>query len=111
MKKIALLLLMSVFCLALFAQEKKEKPFTLNPWRGANGWQASAGYFRHFEADVSYIITSYPKIVLEQDYGLIAGFESISAGINYANFRGQSFIGPKAYFQVTAIYPYCTGWV
>jgi hypothetical protein len=98
-KMVLLLLLLLVFGLSLFAQDKKKG---LSPWGGLNGVQASVGFVNHFEGDVSYIVTSRPQPDPRCcDFGAIFGFQSISAGINYAYTGNTSFVGPKVYFQGT----------
>jgi hypothetical protein len=102
MKKIVLLLLLVLaFGISLFSQDKKRG---LNPWGGLNGVQVSMSVVNHFETDASYILTSRPQPDPRCcDFGVFYGFQSISAGINYANINNKSFIGPKVYYQMTFV--------
>jgi hypothetical protein len=102
MKKILLLLLLvAAFAVSVFSQNKPDKKFNPNPFGGRNGYQISMGFFNHFEADVSYIMTTRPRQIVEPDYGTLLGFQTISTGINYACANNNSYVGPKVYLQGT----------
>ncbi len=77
---------------------KVEKKFKVNPWENVNGFRVAPSYYKNFELEISYLITSYPK----KDPGF-GGFINlvhyIGAGIEYVNVGNQNAIGAKLSYE------------
>lgn len=77
---------------------KFDKKFRINPWENVNGFRIAPSYYKNFELEISYLITSFPK----KDPGF-GGFAMlvhyIGAGIEYVNVGNQNAIGTKLSYE------------
>lgn len=100
--KILILILTVLFAYPTFGQMQNpetQKTFSLNPWEDVNGYRISVGYFRDFEAEVSYLISSYPRT--EQGFGgLTMLVQNIGIGAGYAQDGNRHAIGGKLSYEV-----------
>ena len=98
---ILLILLFSVW--PIFSQINENNPdvkkFRLNPWDNINGFRVAPSYYKNFEFEASYLISSYPT----QDPGF-GGFamlvQYVGVGVEYVNFEKQHAIGAKLSYEV-----------
>jgi hypothetical protein len=76
-----------------------DKPsFTLNPWDNINGLRVATNFVSDYEAEASYLITSYPK--MEPGFGAMAmRVQYIGLGIEYLNIDRRNFMGFKASYE------------
>ena len=79
--------------------EDGSKKFTLNPWNNINGFRIAPSYYKHFEFEASYILSSYP----EHDPGF-GGFamlvQYVGVGVEYLNVGNQHAVGAKVSYEV-----------
>ena len=85
---------------SIFSQiPKNENKFKINPWDNVNGFRIAPSYFKNFEFEASYIISSYP----EQDPGFGGFFllvQNIGVGLEYLQVGNQSAIGTKISYEL-----------
>jgi len=101
----AILFLLSLPVLPASAQQQDDvhkKRFLLNPWENVNGWRVGASFRQNLEAEVSYIISSYPT--KEQGYGgLVMPIQNIGAGLEYVRYEKQHAAGAKLSYEFSIL--------
>ncbi|MDR6966249.1 hypothetical protein J2X31_000242 [Flavobacterium arsenatis] len=76
----------------------EDKKFTLNPWDNINGFRVATSYYKNFEFEASYLISSYPR--QEPGFGGFAMLvQYVGAGIEYVNVGNQHAIGAKLSYE------------
>lgn len=74
------------------------KKFQLNPWDNINGIKIAPSFYKNFELEVAYFISSYPE--LDPGYG---GFfqlvQNVGLGVEYINSGNQNAIGGKITYE------------
>lgn len=101
MKKLAFICLLTSLSYWVYGQKERR---SINPWKGLNGFQVATSIGeRYYEAEASYLLTSSQPYRGGEDWDALFGFQSISLGLDYVNTKERSFIGPKAYYQMTFV--------
>lgn len=78
----------------------KDDKFVLNPWENVNGHRFAVGYFNNFEAEYSYLITSYPNS--EQGFGGMINYtQYIGLGAEYLRIGNENVLGAKLSYENT----------
>lgn len=85
-----------------FGQTSKDiahdKKNTLNPWDNINGFRIATSYYKNFEFEASYLLSSYPR--QEPGFGGFAMLvQYVGAGIEYVNVGNQHAIGAKLSYE------------
>jgi hypothetical protein len=103
MKKSIILSILFLFTWQVYCQtsdinlESKGK-FIINPWDNINGFRVAPSYYKNFEIEASYIISSFP----EHDPGF-GGFamlvQYVGAGIEYVKVGAQHAVGAKLSYE------------
>ncbi|RZJ67163.1 MAG: hypothetical protein EOO50_06475 [Flavobacterium sp.] len=75
-----------------------KKPFDLNPWDDMNGCRVAASYFKDFEVEVSYVISSYPS--QEPGFGGFAMLvQNVAIGPKYLKVGNAHAIGARLSYE------------
>lgn len=103
MKKTIYLLIIFGFATSnVFSQttfDESKKKFHINPWDNINGIKIAPSYYKNFEFEVAYFLSSYP----EQDPGFGGFFQlvqNIGLGIEYVNSDNHNAIGGKLTYEL-----------
>jgi hypothetical protein len=81
-------------------EPQPRKTSGLNPWDGLNGYRFSMGYLKDFEAEASYLISSYPKT--EQGFGgMMMLVHYLGAGVEYVKDGPTHAIGAKLSYEAS----------
>lgn len=97
-KYIILFALLSSLC--AYSQEDDNNKFVLNPWDNNNGTRYAIGYHKDFEAEFSYLLTSWPDT--ELGFGaFVELFHYIGAGLEYVKDGPRHAVGPKLSYELT----------
>lgn len=98
---ILLILLLSVCPIYSQVNEGKGK-FILNPWDNINAFRVAPSYYKNFEFEASYLLSSSPK----QHYRGYAGLERlvmlvqyVGVGIEYVKVGNQHAVGAKLSYE------------
>lgn len=77
---------------------KNNKTLNLNPWDGINAIRVASNFVREYEAEVSYLITSYPK--QEPGFGALAmRVQYVGLGAEYLRLGNSNVFGIKASYE------------
>lgn len=75
-----------------------KRKFTLNPWENINGFRIAPSYYKNFEFEASYLLSSYPK--QEQGFGGLAMLvQYVGAGIEYVKVGNEHAVGAKLSYE------------
>lgn len=81
-------------------QTETPRKFSLNPWEGVNGYRFSVGYLKDFEAEASYLITSFPQ--KDPGYGGMAMLvHYIGVGVEYVKDGPTHAVGAKLSYEAS----------
>ncbi|QJP33273.1 hypothetical protein F0365_02050 [Nonlabens sp. Ci31] len=97
--KFKILFLLALFssCLSI-AQEREKKGFDLDPWEDINAIRVSSNFIKDYEAEVSYLVTSYPK--QEPGYGaMVMRVQYAGLGLEYLRLGNKNVLGFKASYE------------
>jgi hypothetical protein len=91
-------LLLLCSCISSSQEENKKKRFDLNPWEDQNAIRVSSNFIKDYEAEISYIATSYPK--QEPGFGAMAmRVQYIGLGLEYLRLGNKNVLGLKASYE------------
>lgn len=98
-----LIILLSLLAVSAAGQSvenkyKERKTFDLNPWEDINAIRVASNFIRDYEAEVSYLVTSYPK--QEPGFGAMAmRVQYIGVGLEYLRIENENVIGLKVSYE------------
>jgi hypothetical protein len=96
--KIVSFLLLLCSCISFSQEEKKKNRFDLNPWEDQNAVRVGANFKNDYEAEISYLVTSYPK--QEPGFGAMAmRVQYIGLGLEYLRLGNKNALGLKASYE------------
>jgi hypothetical protein len=96
--KIVFFLLLLCSCISFSQEEIKERRFDLNPWEDQNAVRVGSNFKNDYEAEISYLVTSYPK--QEPGFGAMAmRVQYIGLSLEYLCLGNKNALGLKASYE------------